>query len=252
MHLPWLDAQTPFPPLNQALGLDSEAPGLLAAGGGLSVARLVGAYRRGIFPWYGEHQPVLWWSPDPRMVLKPAQFRFHRSLRKAVQHFLVRPDAALRFDHDFPAVIQACADMPREGQHGTWIVPEMVQAYVDLHRAGVAHSVEVWSGDELAGGLYGLLIGRMFYGESMFARRTDASKIALAALVGYCRSEGIEMIDCQQHTGHLASLGAATVPRAEFERHLRATVDAPTPGWAYDPAQWTTLGLTPALDAPPS
>lgn len=252
MKLPWLGEHSPFPPTLEALGLDSDAPGLLAAGGGLDVSRLREAYRHGIFPWYAEGQPVLWWTPDPRMVLPVAEFRLSRSLRKTLQKFVANPDCEIRFDHGFETVITACAHTPREGQPGTWIVPEMVEAYVRLHLAGHAHSVETWIDGVLAGGLYGIGLGRMFFGESMFSLRTDASKMALAALVAFCRAEGIALIDCQQHTRHLASLGARLVDRARFEEHLAATVDVPGPArWSYDPAHWARLGIAPArLPAP--
>lgn len=249
MQLPWLHGDAPFPPTTQALGPDTEAPGLLAAGGDLSVTRLVSAYSHGIFPWYGEGQPLLWWSTSPRMVLPVAGFRLSRSLRRALQRFLATPGCEIRFDGDTPAVIRACAGAPREGQDGTWIVPAMVDAYVRLHRAGVVHSVESWADGELIGGLYGVNLGRMFYGESMFARRTDASKFALAALVAFCRAEGIALIDCQQETSHLASLGARPIPREEFESHLRRATALPAPArWAYDPACWAQLGLSGAAD----
>ena len=251
MQLPWLGEHTPFPPTQTALGPDSDAPGLLAAGGGLDVPRLREAYRHGIFPWYGEGQPILWWSPDPRMVLPVAEFRLSRSLRKTIQKFLATPGCEIRFDHDFRAVITACAQTPREGQPGTWIVPEMVEAYVRLHLAGHAHSVETWIDGRLAGGLYGIGLGRMFFGESMFAWRTDASKIALAALVAFCRAEQIGMIDCQQHNQHLASLGARLLPRPQFEGHLAASVDVPPPWrWSYDRTHWERLGIAvPVLQA---
>jgi leucyl/phenylalanyl-tRNA---protein transferase len=244
MQLAWLDELSPFPASALALGPDSDAPGLLAAGGGLSVARLRAAYERGIFPWYSAGQPVLWWTPDPRMVLPVAEFKFQRSLRKAAQKFLNTPGCEVRFDADFDAVIQACAQTPREGQPGTWIVPEMVQAYSALFRAGIAHCVETRVDGQLVGGLYGVQIGGMIYGESMFSHRTDASKIALAALVANCRTRGVTLIDCQQHTGHLASLGARTWPRAQFEAHLAATVhQAVDTRWIYDPYDWLALGL---------
>jgi leucyl/phenylalanyl-tRNA---protein transferase len=244
MQLAWLDEQTPFPPSAQALGQGSDAPGLLAAGGGLSVERLHAAYRRGIFPWYSAGQPVLWWTPDPRMVLPVAEFKLQRSLRKTLQKFLGAPGCEVRFDGDFDAVIQACANTPRDGQPGTWIVPEMVQAYGQLFRAGLAHCVETRVDGQLVGGLYGVQIGAMVYGESMFSHRTDASKIALAALVAHCRGRGVDVIDCQQHTGHLASLGARTWPRERFEAHLQAAVQRGEPArWLYDPKDWLALGL---------
>jgi leucyl/phenylalanyl-tRNA---protein transferase len=246
--IPWLpehDDDAPFPPTSQALGEVSEAPGLLAAGGSLSIARLEQAYRRGIFPWYSPGQPVLWWSTDPRMVLFPGEFRLHRSLRKTVGGFLRTPGCEIRFDSAFEQVIEACAKAPRVGQRGTWIVPALRRAYADWHHAGAVHSVETWIDGRLAGGLYGVSLGRMFFGESMFSRATDASKIALAALVAFCRAEDIGLIDCQQATPHLASLGAREIARADFERHLDANAGATAaPAWTYDPAHWAHLGIT--------
>ena len=242
--LAWLgdDDATPFPPTAQALGPDSDAPGLLAAGGALTTQRLEQAYRRGIFPWYSPGQPVLWWSPDPRMVLPTAEFRVHRSLKKALRAFLATPGCEIRFDSAFEKVIAHCAATPRHGQHGTWIVPALRDVYTLWHRTGTAHSVETWAGGQLVGGLYGVGIGRMFFGESMFAHATDASKIALAALVAFCRGHGIELIDCQQATAHLASLGAHEVPRAEFESHLARTLNLPAPpAWTYDASHWAHL-----------
>ncbi len=242
MSLPWLLEDTPFPPTALALDARTDAPGLLAAGGGLAVPRLCEAYRQGIFPWYAPGQPVLWWCPDPRMVLQVRDFRLSRSLAKTLRRFLATPGCELRFDHDFAAVIGACASTPREGQRGTWIVPEMVRAYTALHRAGVAHSVETWVDGRLVGGLYAISLGRMVFGESMFSHRTDASKLALAALVAWCRGHGVPWIDCQQETGHLASLGAAPVPRHRFEAHLMRHIDdRPAPPWVYDPSHWALL-----------
>ncbi len=240
----WLgdDDATPFPPTAQALGPDSDAPGLLAAGGALTTRRLEAAYRHGIFPRYSPGQPVLWWSPDPRMVLPTAEFNLHRSLKKTLRNFLATPGCEIRFDSAFEQVIAHCAATPRHGQHGTWIVPALRDAYAEWHRAGTAHSVETWAGGHLVGGLYGVGIGRMFFGESMFAHATDASKIALAALVAFCRGQGIELIDCQQATAHLASFGAREMPRVEFERHLALTLAQPRPPcWAYDPAHLASL-----------
>lgn len=226
--IPWLDPQDPFPPVSSAL---TEPNGLLAAGADLSVERLVAAYRNGIFPWYGEDQPLLWWSPDPRMVLFPAEFRVARSLRKR----LLRRDYELRADTAFEAVMRACAE-PRADQSGTWITEEMVAAYGTLHRRGLAHSVETWMGGKLAGGLYGVALGRMFYGESMFTRASDASKIALAHLVRQLERRGCGMIDCQIKTAHLASFGAREIPRAEFMRKLQELVNYPlhTGEWRFD------------------
>lgn len=248
LPLAWLDDDTqPLPPTAQALGPHSEAPGLLAAGGNLSVARLTEAYSRGVFPWYGDGQPVLWWTPDPRMVLPVDEFKLSRSLRKTVQKFVRTPGCTVRIDTAFERVIRYCAGSAREGQQGTWIVPEMIDAYIAWHRAGAVHSVETWIDDELMGGLYGVSLGRMFYGESMFSRRTDASKIALAALMCLCRTHGIRLVDCQQNTSHLSSLGGREIPRAEFERHLALTVgEPPVADWTYDESYWAQLGIVPA------
>lgn len=231
-----------FPDPSQALGPDSEAPGLLAVGGDLRPERLLAAYAQGIFPWYGEGQPLLWWSPDPRMVLQMADFRLHPSLRKTLRRFLRTPGCALRISHDPAAVIAACAAAPRAGQSGTWIVPAMQAAYAELARRGVVFSIETWRDGALVGGLYGLRLGRMVFGESMFARAPDASKLALCLLVALCRRDGIPWIDCQQNTRHLASLGAAEVSGEAFRRHLAAHVPMPeAPAWTYDEAVWSQL-----------
>lgn len=223
--IPWLEAGDPFPPVTRAL---REPNGLLAAGADLSVARLTDAYRRGIFPWYGAGQPLLWWSPNPRMVLFPPELRLSRSLRKRLR----RRDYVIRCDSAFGAAVRACA-APRAGQSGTWITEEMIAAYGALHCQGLAHSVETWIDGELVGGLYGVALGRMFYGESMFARATDASKIALAHLVKQLARWNFGMIDCQMQTAHLASFGAREIPRAEFTRSLRELVNYP-----QSPAEW--------------
>ena len=231
---------------------EHEVPGLIAAGGRLTPARLDEAYRKGLFPWYGPGQPVLWWSPDPRMVLPVAAFRLHRSLRKTLARFLATPGNTIRFDGDFRAVIKACAATPREGQDGTWIVPAMVHAYTVWHQTGRVHSVETWEGNRLVGGLYFVAIGRMVFGESMFSHRSEASKFALAALVAACRRRGVALIDCQQHTGHLASLGAREIPRADFLRHVAAAVQAPAPAaWGCTPEDWAGLDPRLAAAAPP-
>jgi len=241
----WLHRPTdPLPPARLALPEGSEAPGLLAAGGELTPERLTEAYSHGIFPWYSEGQPVLWWSPDPRMVLRTADFKVSRSLRKTIAKFRRTPGTALRIDSAFPQVIAACAGTPRHGQDGTWIVPEMIAAYTRWHRLGVVHSFETWVGGELVGGLYGINLGRMFFGESMFAHRTDASKIALAALVCFCRSHGIDAIDCQQDTEHLTSMGGGTLPRAAFEALLATRLREPAPSdWTYHDSMWERLAL---------
>ncbi|MDP1647057.1 MAG: leucyl/phenylalanyl-tRNA--protein transferase [Rubrivivax sp.] len=240
--LTWIDDTTPLPPARLALGPDSDAPGLVAAGGHVTPARLHEAYRKGIFPWYGAGQPVLWWSPDPRMVLPVADFRVSHSLRKTLRRFLRTPGCEVRFDSAFRRVIEACAQAPRPGQDGTWIVPSVLEAYVAWHQAGAVHSAETWVDGELVGGLYFVAIGRMCFGESMFAHRSDASKIALAALVTACRARAIPLIDCQQNTGHLSSLGAREMSRQLFEAHLAQTLDAVPPrDWSYDGLDWTWL-----------
>jgi leucyl/phenylalanyl-tRNA--protein transferase len=235
---PRLEADEPFPSVETAWAEGDPAPGLLAAGRRLDVPTLLQAYGLGIFPWFGEGQPILWWSPNPRMVLRPQAFRLHRSLRKSLLHFVNTPGHEIRFDTAFMEVIQACASAPRDGQPGTWIVPDMIRAYVALHRAGSAHSVETWIDGKLVGGLYCVNLGAMVFGESMFAHQTDASKIALAALVAFCRVKGVAMIDCQQNTQHLASLGAAEIPRAEFVAHVSETATAPSPHWQFERLYW--------------
>ncbi|TFW13228.1 leucyl/phenylalanyl-tRNA--protein transferase [Massilia arenosa] len=228
--IPWLETNTPFPDVSEALTVD--APGLLAAGADLSPARLLQAYRQGIFPWFSEGQPILWWSTDPRMVLWTGQFHISASLKKAirkVERSMAGPaprEWEVRFDSAFEDVMRACAEPRRDGP-GTWISEDIVAGYSGLHRMGYAHSSELWHHGELVGGAYGVCIGRMFYGESMFARVTDGSKIALAFLVAFLRSHGVKMIDCQQETAHLASLGAAPIPRDQFLAHLRHAIDAP-------------------------
>ena len=197
-----------FPPLE---GFLDDPPGLVAAGGDLCAERLIAAYRRGIFPWYSPGQPILWWCPDPREVLLPQEFRRSRSLEKRERNagFEVRSDTA------FEAVMQACA-APRHAQDGTWITPEMCEAYGELHRRGIAHSVETWRDGQLVGGLYGVQLGAVFFGESMFARQSDASKVALSALVRAALVGGTQLIDCQMRTRHLSSLGSRAFRRGEF------------------------------------
>jgi leucyl/phenylalanyl-tRNA---protein transferase len=239
----WLrTADDPLPARAGDMTADSEAPGLLAAGGELTPERLAEAYGKGIFPWYSEGQPVLWWSPDPRMVFFTDEFRLARSLRKTIARFVRTPGCEVRIDSAFERVIAACADTPRAGQGGTWIVPDMVHAYCRWHALGRVHSVETWIDDELVGGLYGVSLGRMFFGESMFSHRNDASKIAFAALVCFCREHGVTLIDCQQRTGHLASLGGREVARSEFERLLTPRLGAsPIAEWSYHPRLWRHL-----------
>jgi leucyl/phenylalanyl-tRNA---protein transferase len=223
--IPWLDGNAPFPPLESAR---KEPNGLLAVGGDLSPQRLLEAYRQGIFPWFSEGDPILWWSPDPRMVLFPGELKVSRSLGKSLRNRRYE----IRFDSDFDGVIRACA-APREGQPGTWITADMRSAYRRLHQLGFAHSVETWMNGELAGGLYGVSLGAAFFGESMFARVRDASKIALVHLVRKLEREDYGLIDCQMRTGHLATLGAREIPRAQFSRLLGELVD-----YARAPSSW--------------
>ena len=231
----------PLPHAESAQPQGTELAGLVAAGGGLSTQRLCEAYSQGMFPWFSEGQPVLWWSPDPRMVLKPGDFKLHRSLRKTIQKFMESPDAELKIDSAFSKVITHCAQASRAGQAGTWIVRDMIDAYVALHEAGFAHSVETWVNGQLTGGLYCIAIGRAVFGESMFALQTDASKIALAALVSYARTHGLAWIDCQQNTQHLASLGAHEMPRSEFLKLVRTTAKNTSHPWHFDRTYWQAL-----------
>jgi leucyl/phenylalanyl-tRNA--protein transferase len=226
--IPWLDTRDPFPPVEHAL---REPNGLLAAGGDLSPERLVDAYARGIFPWFGDEDPLLWWSPDPRMVLFVDELHVSRSLRRVLKsgRFTVTLDRA------FAEVMAGCA-APRTNASGTWITDDMVDAYSVLARRGLAHSVESWTDGRLVGGLYGVAIGRMFYGESMFSQRTDASKVALVTLTRQLERWGYTMIDCQMSTEHLASLGAREIPRSAFLERLRQLVGQPgiPPPWSLD------------------
>lgn len=241
LTLPWLEPGDPFPDVATAWGADSDAPGLLCMGADLQPPTLQAAYAQGIFPWFSEGQPTLWWSPDPRMVLQVEDFRLHRSLHKTINRLLQDGRLEIRMDHAFGEVIQSCAQTARRGQPGTWILPEMVQAYGRLHALGVAHSVETWINGELAGGLYCIGLGRAVFGESMFTRVPDASKIALTALVAFCRQHGIRMVDCQQNTPHLAFMGAKEMARAAFLQHMRHARAEPAPVWRFDPVYWNQL-----------
>jgi leucyl/phenylalanyl-tRNA--protein transferase len=248
--IPWLDSSTPFPDVADALTGD-DAPGLLAAGADLSPQRLLDAYRRGIFPWFSEGQPILWWSTDPRMVLMTADFKISDSLKKTLRK--VERSAAtdgrwqVRFDSAFEAVMRSCA-APRKDGHGTWISEQIINGYTGLHSLGYAHSCELWLDGELVAGAYGVSIGKMFYGESMFADVTDGSKIALAYLVHFLQSEGVTMIDCQQETSHLASLGAAPISRTQFLAHLQANI-AQTQITAWKPLAPSVFAPSVALPA---
>jgi len=224
--LTWLGAHDSFPPVEKAL---KDPNGLLAAGGDLSAPRLLEAYRRGIFPWYSGTEPLLWWSPDPRMVLYCEELKVSRSLGKNLRN----RGYELRIDSAFARVIKHCAE-PRKGDRRTWLGREMQAAYQALHRSGHAHSFETWREGDLVGGLYGVAIGRMFFGESMFSRATDASKVALVHLVAFLRGKGFPLIDCQMNTPLLAALGAREIPRRAFLRQIAALVN-----YAEPPGKWT-------------
>ncbi|MGD8309261.1 MAG: leucyl/phenylalanyl-tRNA--protein transferase [Chromatiales bacterium] len=219
------DPQAPFPDPSSA---EREPNGLLAIGGDLSVPRLLNAYRAGIFPWYSEGQPILWWSPDPRTVLYPERLRISRSLRKTLRKGRFQATV----DRAFSRVVESCA-APRPGEPGTWITRGMARAYDRLAAAGAAHSVEIWEGGHMVGGLYGVALGRVFFGESMFSRTSDASKAALVHLVDILLEAGYRLVDCQVYSDHLLSLGAEEIPRAEFERCLDRWVDEPAPEDAW-------------------
>ena len=228
----WLSPGDPidaFPPLEAAM---NEPDGLLAAGGDLGVERLLFAYRNGIFPWYDDGQPLLWWSPDPRCVLRSGDLHVSRRLRRTVR----QSEAMIRFNHDFGQVIRACA-APRPSQPGTWITDDMITAFEQLHQEGWAHSIEVWENGELSGGVYGLAIGRVFFGESMFSRKPNASKMALLALMHYLQDGQFELLDCQVISSHLLSLGARLIPRTEFASALERLCDPPQrfENWPSDP-----------------
>ncbi|MGR8951081.1 MAG: leucyl/phenylalanyl-tRNA--protein transferase [Gammaproteobacteria bacterium] len=228
MNIAILDPQRPdqpFPPLNTAL---TEPNGLLAVGGCLSVTRLLNAYRHGVFPWYNANEPILWWSPDPRLVLFPERLQVSRSLKKTLR----KDKFTITFDTAFDKVIAACANS-RQGREGTWITKDIKRAYHELHLLGFAHSVEAWCAGELVGGLYGVAIGRVFFGESMFHTMTDASKVAFTVLVQHLKAWNFELIDCQVHTQHLASFGAELIDRAVFMRLLdrHCTESAATAAW---------------------
>lgn len=229
--IPWLYADTPFPPVSKAL---REPNGLLAAGGDLSPQRLLAAYRQGIFPWFSPGEPILWWSPDPRMVLFPGEIRIRRSLAKTLRN----ADYSIRLDSACAQVIAACAATPRPGQNGTWITPEMQAAYLRLHALGYVHSVETWCGGRLVGGLYGVAIGHVFCGESMFSHVADASKIALAHLCRYLASREFGIIDCQMETAHLRSLGARPIPREDYLARVAKLVEQ-----GDSPGRWPAAGI---------
>ena len=226
--IPWIKSARDFPPVDNAL---DEPSGLLCMGGNLEPETVLTAYSRGIFPWYSDDQPILWWSPDPRMVLFADELKISKSLSKTIR----ANKFEIRFDTAFAEVITACAE-PRSPGLGTWILPEMQAAYMRLHQIGFAHSAEAWRDGKLVGGLYGIAMGHMFYGESMFARETDASKVAFVALVEKLKADGFELIDCQQETRHLASFGARPIPRKQFTQRLQELItlnsdNSPTSYW---------------------
>jgi len=226
--LPWLqDSNDPFPPIDQAL---EDPNGLLAAGGDLTPERLVSAYRMGIFPWYSPGEPILWWSPSPRCVITPDELHVSRSMRKRLK----KDDYTVQFDKNFAAVIAACSE-PRKGEDGTWITRDIQNAYNQLHQLGIAHSVEVYMDGELVGGLYGLAIGKLFFGESMFSRKRDASKIALIKMVEQLEKWGYALIDCQVSNEHLFSLGAYEISRESFQNYLDKYLDQPLDhSWQFE------------------
>ncbi len=226
--IPLLSLTDPLPPVDQAL---DEPNGLLAAGGGLGVARLIEAYARGIFPWFSDGDPVLWWCPDPRMILPTDRVHVSRSLRRRLR----KADFAITMDRAFTDVVQACA-APRRDESDTWLVPSMMRAYERLHEAGAAHSIETWMDGTLAGGVYGVALGRMFYGESMFSRWTDGSKIAIVALAAQLARWNFPIIDCQMRTTHLTTLGAVELTRSQFVREVdRLVRRSPVPSpWKAD------------------
>jgi leucyl/phenylalanyl-tRNA--protein transferase len=238
--LTWIDPDRPLPDPQQQSTTES-SNGLIAKGLDLSTTRLFEAYSKGIFPWFSEGEPVLWWSPDPRMCLNPATFKLHRSLRKRIQSGLRQGSLEIRVDADFDQVIHHCAAQQRPGQNGTWIVPPMIDAYRAFHREGYVHAVTAHWGGELIGGLYAVNIGHAVFGESMFTLRADGSKIALAALVALALRESVPLIDCQQETAHLGALGAAPIPRAIFLETVRSAAQAPPMNWGFNASTWLTL-----------
>jgi leucyl/phenylalanyl-tRNA--protein transferase len=230
----WLDPEDPFPKPREFTQDDPQLPnGLIALSDTLDAKRLLEAYQQGIFPWYNEDQPVMWWCTSPRMVLEPQQIKISKSLYKTIKQRLLDPAWEIRIDTSFTEVMRSCANSSRHGQDGTWITPDIIEAYTALHHQGFAHSVETWHNHQLVGGLYCINLGAMVYGESMFTKVTDASKLALCALCAWCRTVGIGMIDCQQETEHLASLGAHPIPKGQFLDWIEQQVDLATPTWNW-------------------
>ena len=237
-QIAWLGPQDPFPnPLKQA-DPDPSVPGLIAVSEHIYPGQLARAYQQGIFPWYSENQPILWWSPDPRMVLKPGEFKCSDSLRKIIRSFYQNTQSKIMVDDDFGAVIRSCATSSRKEQDGTWITHEIIDAYTKLYEQGNAHSIAVIENGQLTGGLYCVSFGGMVFGESMFSRKTNASKIALAALSAWCLINQVQMIDCQQETPHLLSLGANPMPREVFLEQLQRSLNQTNieKSWTFDKA----------------
>ncbi len=228
----WVNPSDPLPQTHLAFRADEGANGLLAAGADLSAERLKEAYHKGVFPWFSEGEPVLWWTPSPRLVLFLDEFKVSKSFRKTITQYLDDPTLTIASDRDFPEVMRACAS-PRAGQAGTWITPAVQKAYCDLHGMGLAHSVEVRRQGTLVGGLYCVSLGRMLFGESMFSREPNASKIALAALVSWAKKHGGSVIDCQQRTDHLVSLGGREIDRQTFEARLTQAKSEPAFDWIH-------------------
>lgn len=233
--IPWLGPSDPFPNPQTEADPDPEVPGLLAVSERIFAGQLERAYQNGIFPWYSDHQPVLWWSPDPRMTLEPCNLQISRSLRKTIRSYLDDSSISLRVDHNFSGVMRACATTERQGQDGTWITHEIMDAYTALHEQGHAHCITIEQHEHAIGGLYCVCFGKMVFGESMFSKIRDSSKLALAALCAWCYDHDVSLIDCQQETAHLRSLGARPINRAQFVQHVERAVRIPASGhWNMD------------------
>ncbi len=240
--LPWLDVDQAFPPISMAWDEFSSAPGLLAVGAPLTINRLLEAYSNGIFPWYNQEQFPLWWSTNPRMVLQTQNFKLHHSLKKKIKKALIANELVIRMDHDFEKIMRHCGqgslDQDREGG---WIHEDMIEAYCQLHQQGNAHCIEAFYKGQSVGGLYTVAIGKMVYGESMFASASDGSKMALAALVAFCLASDIPLIDCQQNTSHLSFMGGNVMPREAFSQHLNQFCPLPAPKWEFNEAMWNVF-----------
>ncbi len=239
--IPIIRLGEPLPRPDSAMGQNSAYPGLVAAGQDLSASRLIEAYQQGIFPWYSEGQPILWWSTDPRMVLPVSEFKLHRSFKKTLIKTISQGRLEIKIDQNFDEVVNLCAESKRPGQSGTWIQPEMMVAYSELHLLGKAHSVECWLDGHLVGGLYCVAIGKALFGESMFSLQSEASKIALTALICFCRQHAIPSIDCQQQTPHLKFMGARPISRQRFLEDLMIFTPQPPPRWEFLPVYWNHI-----------